>query len=83
MTHPKNLCKLHVREDARPTLAEAQELVAEGGLVQLLELPNGDQLLVDEEGLLKNLPVNFEASELYGHVLVGDALVLRGAARWD
>jgi len=83
MTHPDNPCRLHVRKDARPTLKEAQELVAGGGLVELLTLPNGDQLLIDEEGLLKDLPVNLEASELYGHVLVGDAMVLQGVARWD
>jgi hypothetical protein len=77
--------KLHARRSAaeRPTLQEAQQLVAGGGLVQLVTLANGDQLLVDEEGLLKQLPVNFEASELAGVALVGDALLLQGGARWD
>ena len=77
--------KLHKRskEDERPTLGQAQKLVAGGGLVELVTLANGDQLLVDEEGLLKQLPLNFEASELAGRPLVGDALLLQGGARWD
>tara|TARA_R100001460_G_scaffold42951_3_gene79184 strand:+ start:226 stop:474 length:249 start_codon:yes stop_codon:yes gene_type:complete len=77
--------KLHVRKklDERPTLKQAQQLVAGGGLVQLVTLANDDQMLVDEEGLLKNLPPNYEASKLAGIALVGDALLLQGEARWD
>ena len=69
--------------DERPTLEQAQQLVAGGGLVQLVTLANDDQMLVDEEGLLKNLPLNYEATELAGIALVGDALLLQGEARWD
>ena len=77
-----NLCKLHKRADAAPSLKEAQNLVAGGGLVELMTLANGDQLLFDEEGQLKGLELNVEASELAGQPIVGDALVLQGGARW-
>jgi len=33
-------------------------------------------VLVNEEGLIENLPLNVEVSALCGRVLVGDALVL-------
>jgi hypothetical protein len=64
-------------------LQEVQRLVAGGGLVQLITLANGDQLLFDEEGRLKGLELNFDASELAGQPIVGDALLLQGAARWE
>lgn len=65
----------------KPTLAEAQAAV--GGFVQLVELYDGSQLLVNEEGLLHNLPLNFEASEMAGQVIVGEALLLTGKHRWS
>lgn len=49
------------REDI-PDLMKAQEFI--GGYVEVLRLPNGDVLLFDEEGTMKNLPVNDEASYL-------------------
>jgi hypothetical protein len=73
----------------RPTLREAQEFV--GGLVELLELPNGEQILCDEEGLLKDKFLNhnasryvedaFDATEPW--VLVGNVILLRKEARWN
>lgn len=39
-------------------------------------------VLVNEDGLFRNLPVNHEASLLTGRVLVGDALVLT-REEWD
>lgn len=66
----------------RPTLRQAQALV--GGLVQLLELANGDQLLIHEEGRLIGLPVNVQASHRWPEwgELVGPVVYLTGAARW-
>jgi hypothetical protein len=66
----------------RPELHEAQTHV--GGYVQLVNsliYPN-TQLLVDEEGLCKNLPMNPLASRVAGFMVVGPALVLTGDARW-
>jgi hypothetical protein len=49
------------REDI-PSLLEAQKAVE--GLVEKLELPNGDVILFNEEGLLLDLPVDHEATKL-------------------
>tara|TARA_R100000908_G_scaffold42490_1_gene19823 strand:- start:1844 stop:2122 length:279 start_codon:yes stop_codon:yes gene_type:complete len=46
-----------------PTLESAQEFV--GGYVEGISLPNGDYLLVNEEGKLKDLPLNPEATALW------------------
>jgi hypothetical protein len=70
-----------VFEDQPPTLEHAQKIV--GGYVEIVYLPNGDQMLVAEEGLLKQLPVNPQATFLAGKMIVGNALVLRGGAKWD
>lgn len=76
--------------DERPSLEKAQELV--GGLVELIELNNGDQMLVNEEGLLHDLPLNIEATnhlvahkspyDLMFRGIVGNAVILKGNARW-
>lgn len=46
-----------------------------GGLVR-----DGWVLIVNEEGRLRNLPVNKAASELWGNELVGDVLLCRSSA---
>jgi len=46
-----------------PTLESAQEFV--GGYVEGITFPNGDYLIVNEEGKLKNLPLNPEATALW------------------
>lgn len=63
----------------QPTLTEAQEFV--GGYVERSVLPNGDLALVDEEGLLKRLPVNETIATKYGVILVGNAIVIKSEAR--
>ena len=52
-------------EDSKdePDLKSAQEFV--GGYVEGISLPNGDYLLVNEEGKLKDLPLNPEATALW------------------
>lgn len=66
--------------DKRPTLKEAQDIV--GGYVEMVIDTDLMQLMVDEEGLLKNLPFNPEASKMADRHIVGSALVLTGAAMW-
>lgn len=66
-----------------PTLEEAQALV--GGYVEVVYLPDGRQMLIDEEGKLKRKPVNVEATMLYGRrndVIVGDVVVLEKEFSW-
>ena len=46
-----------------PGLKSAQEFV--GGLVQGIEFPNGDYLIVNEEGKSMGLPLNPEATTLW------------------
>ena len=57
--------KLKIIDDVKlePTLKEAQAYV--GGYVEGISFPNGDYLIVNEEGKLKNLPFNEEASKLW------------------
>ena len=64
----------------RPTLEEAQAMI--GGYVQLaLDTPLM-QVLVDEDGLSKELEFNHKASELCNDFIVGNAIVLEGKAMW-
>ena len=57
--------KLKIIDDVKlePTLKEAQAFV--GGYVEGISMPNGDYLIVNEEGKLKGLPFNEEASKLW------------------
>ena len=52
-------------EDSKdePSLKEAQEFV--GGYVEGITFPNGDYLIINEEGKLKGLPYNPEDSALW------------------
>ena len=76
-------------EDAKdePTLKAAQEFV--GGYVEMITFPNDDILIFNEEGKLKGLPLNPEATALwrahftkdkymFGHddFVVGPAMVI-------
>ena len=74
---------IHVFEDRRPSLEEAQGLV--GGLVEMVRSPTHQdwQILVNEEGLLEGWPFNEEATKICGTGIVGPAIVLKGNARWD
>jgi Domain of unknown function (DUF3846) len=70
----------------QPTLGVAQAVV--GGYVELLELPDGTQILVDEDGITKDKPLNTDATRLLvgtrfdGQRILGDALLLSGKACW-
>ena len=46
-----------------PTLESAQKFV--GGYVEGITFPNGDYLIINEEGKLMNLPLNPEATALW------------------
>ena len=46
-----------------PTLKEAQKFV--GDYVEGISFPNGDYLIINEEGKIKNLPLNPEATALW------------------
>ena len=78
-----------------PTLKSAQEFV--GGMVQGIEFPNGDYMIMNEEGKLMGLPLNPEATTLwratftedkylfgYDDFVVGPAILIKKDAlkRW-
>ena len=50
-------------EKNTPTLKEAQDFV--GGMVECITFPNGDLLIINEEGKLMQLPLNPEATMLW------------------
>ena len=88
--------KLKIIDDVKlePTLKEAQAFV--GGYVEGISFPNGDYLIVNEEGKLQNLPFNEEASKLWKDTfdndnymtgrddyVVGNAILIKKAALKD
>ena len=54
------------------SLEKMQNLV--GGYIQIVYLEGQRMLIVNEEGLLNKLPINDNASEIYGHPLVGNVI---------
>ena len=68
------------KEDS-PTGDEAREFV--GGYFEIVHIGAKGQLIVSENGLREGLPINVEASKLYGGTIVGDVIHLKGAAKWD
>tara|TARA_R110002012_G_scaffold308813_1_gene515458 strand:+ start:310 stop:570 length:261 start_codon:yes stop_codon:yes gene_type:complete len=81
------MTKLEIITDEKklPTLKEAQKFV--GGYIEAITFPNDDLLIINEEGKLKELPYNSDASEVwvshYGmtDAIVGDALLIKADAR--
>ena len=55
--------KIITDQKDEPDLKAAQKFV--GGMVQGIEFPNGDLLLLNEEGKIFNLPLNPEATALW------------------
>ena len=55
--------KIITDQKDEPNLKEAQKFV--GGYVEGITFPNGDYLIINEEGKLRNLPLNEEATKLW------------------
>ena len=55
--------KMITKTKDEPTLKEAQDFV--GGYVEGITFPNGDYLIVNEEGKLMGLPLNPEGTALW------------------
>ena len=60
-----NECKFKIIKDQKdePDLKAAQKFV--GGMVECITFPNGDLLLINEEGKLIGLPLNSEATMMW------------------
>ena len=77
--------ELYVIHDKAPSLEELQKLV--GGYIQIVIDRFGEQLIVNEEGVLMGLPYNRKATELLNSkfnvqdFIVGDAVLLKINAR--
>ena len=69
------------KEDAEPTLEEAQKYVK--GYVELLELSCGGCLLMNEEAKIQNLDINRDASILAKKPIVGNVIYLTKECRVD
>ena len=74
----------------RPSLAEAQKFV--GGMVELISLSDNRQMLINEEGLLDDLPINDEATNMASSAnpyllmqggIRGDVIILQGDTSWN
>ena len=89
--------ELKIIEDTKqePDLKAAQEFV--GGYVEGIAFPNGDYLIINEEGKLIGLPINEQATKLWKETfdndnyitgrddfVVGNAILIKKAAlkRW-
>ena len=55
--------KIITDQKDEPNLKEAQKFV--GGYVEGITFPNGDYLIINEEGKLRQLPLNPEATTLW------------------
>ena len=64
-----------------PTLEDAQAFVK--GWVEPVGLPNGDLLLINEEGVMRGFPVNDIASVVARQRIQGDAMVIKKDALKD
>ena len=69
-------------EDSKdePSLKEAQEFV--GGYVEGITFPNGDYLIINEEGKLIGLPLNPEATTFSNTLLYRTFLPIRSSVRY-
>lgn len=68
--------------ERRPTLEEAQKLVK--GYVEICYGRRDGlqvQIICNEEGLMRKLPLNREASYIRGGPIVGDAILITGGKR--
>jgi hypothetical protein len=61
-------------KDETLTLEQMQKAV--GGYIEVVPVPGSNTLLiVNEEGWMKNLPVNVNASRIAGQTIVGDVIL--------
>ncbi len=65
--------EVHPRDGRAFDLRELQAFV--GGLIELIVLPNGRDMYINEEGLILGQPYNREASRLARMPIHGDVIV--------
>ena len=83
-TTPKTAL-IETKEDCKKlTLKDAQSWVE--GWVEGVEFPNGDFMLINEEGTFKNLAINYTASNVWEQhfgqrFILGNAIIIKSNAR--
>ena len=83
--HMTTVKEIQSKEDS-PSLSEAQKFV--GGWVEVVQVNDGI-LIIDEEGKLKDKPVNEVASKMYADkygdedIIVGDAIYIPNGIKSD
>ena len=65
--------KMIVDKNDEPNLKTAQDFV--GGMVEAITFPNGDLLLLNEEGKLMGLPLNLEATAIWRETFDNDNFI--------
>ena len=70
---------IHPQNKKRFSLEELQKFV--GGYIERVPTQEPKDFLVNEEGLLKRLPMNGKASTLVGQMVVGPLVVFEGKER--
>ena len=68
----KSTAKFQIVEDSKhePDLKSAQQFV--GGMVQGITFPNGDYMIMNEEGKMLGLEVNEQATKLWRETFTED-----------
>ena len=74
-------------EDKTPTYKELKKMV--GGILEFAYDDGNTQIICNEEGKLKGLPMNWEATQtwynllhtIHSDYLAGDVVILKGEAR--
>ena len=68
----KSTAKFQIIEDSKhePDLESAQQFV--GGMVEGITFPNGDYMIINEEGKMLGLPVNEQATKLWRETFTKD-----------
>ena len=68
----KSTAKLQIIENSKhePNFEAAQKVV--GGMVEGIPFPNGDYLIINEEGKIIGLPINKEATKLWRETFTKD-----------
>ena len=70
---------VNFNDDRIPSLIELQTLV--GGYIRVVYLPNGDQMIVDDDGLMVGKTTNVYASTVASTLIVGDVVILSGKGK--
>ena len=76
------------KADKKPTLKEMQEFVE--GYIELIALPDGRDMIINEEGKITGLPENIEATIIFRKAfpytsdwIAGNVMLLKGKAKLD